>query len=125
MLEQGAPTGGLDLVIDDSNRATVAWGASAVRAAVTDATATFGAAQEIAPGAEGALASTPDGRRLVAWTSGGTLLAALAPVSGPFGAAETVAATADAPYAAFDATGNRWWLVWGATTPQASQRPAG
>ena len=79
MLEQGEPTGGLDLVVDDTNRATVAWGATTVRAAVTDATATFGAAQEIAPGAEGALASTPDGRRLVAWTSGGALLAALAP----------------------------------------------
>ena len=124
LLEQGAPTGGLDLVIDDSNRATVAWGATTVRAAVTDASATFGAAQDIAPGAEGALASTPDGRRLVAWTSGGALLAALAPASGPFGAPETVTPTADAPYAAFDATGNRWWLVSGTTTPQASQRPA-
>jgi hypothetical protein len=125
VLEQAAPTGGLDLVVDDSNRATVAWGGSTVRAAVTDATATFGAAQDIAPGAEGALTSTSDGRRLVAFKNGDTLLAALAPAAGAFGAPETVTTTADAPYAAFDGTGNRWWLVWGATTPRASQRPAG
>ena len=41
------------------------------------------------------------------------MLAALAPATGPFGAPETVTPTADAPFAAFDATGNRWWLVFG------------
>ena len=80
--------GGLDLVVDDANRGTVAWGATTVRAATTDASATFGAAQEIAPGTEVGLGSAPDGRRLVAWTSGpegGQLSAALAAPTLPFG----------------------------------------
>jgi hypothetical protein len=121
LLEQAAPTGGLDLVVGDANRATVAWGASTVRAAVTDASATFGAAQDIAPGAEAALAAAPDGRRLVAFKNGDALQAALAPAAGPFGAPETVTSPADAPYAAFDASQNRWWLVSG---ERASSRPA-
>ena len=72
LLEQrpaSEPVGGLDLVVDDSYRATVAWGAIAVRAATTDASATFGAAQEIAPGTEATLASAPDG---AAWSRGRT-----------------------------------------------------
>jgi hypothetical protein len=120
--------GGLDLVVDDTNRATVAWGATTVRAATTDASATFGAAQEIAPGTEGALASAPDGRRVVAWTSGaesGALTAAVAPANGPFGAPEPVASVAGVPEAAFDAAGNRWGLAWSAgTVLQTSVRPA-
>jgi hypothetical protein len=119
--------GGLDLVVDDTHRATVAWGATTVRAASTDARATFGAAQEIAPGTEAALATAPDGRRMVAWTSGpdgGALSAAVAPASGPFGAPETVTPSAGVPAAAFDANGNRWWLVWTGPTLQSSQRPA-
>jgi hypothetical protein len=118
LLEQAGAQGQLDLVVDDTNRATVAWGTTTVRTAVTDASATFGAAQDIAPGAEAALASTPDGRRVVAWTSAGQLFAAVAPFSAP----ELVSPATGAVTAAFDATGNRWWLVWNNQT--AAYRPA-
>ncbi len=120
--------GGLDLVVDAANRATVAWGATTVRAATTDASATFGTPQEIASGTEGALASAPDGRRVVAWTSGpesGALSVAVAPPDGPFGAAEPVAPVAGVPEAAFDAVGSRWGLAWSTgTVVQTSLRPA-
>ena len=118
LLESAPGLGGLDLVVDDTNRATVAWGTTTVRAAVTDASATFGAAQDIAPGAEAALASAPDGRRVIAWTSAGQLFAAVAPFSAP----ELVSPATGAVTAAFDAIGNRWWLVW--NNERASNRPA-
>ena len=128
LLEQrpaSEPVGGLDLVVDDSYRATVAWGAIAVRAATTDASATFGAAQEIAPGTEATLASAPDGRRLVAWKNGDAFLAAIAPATGPFGAPEGVSSADDAITAAFDPGANRWWLVWRtASAFRASSRAA-
>jgi hypothetical protein len=135
--------GGLDLAVDGANRATVAWGGTQVRAAVTDATAAFGAPQDVAPGLESALASAPDGRRLVAWIANpgdaqdGAIQAALAPANGLFGAPETVTTGPEArvPAAAFDAAGNRFGLAWsnrpnGETPPiqtflQASLRPAG
>ena len=124
LLEQGAPAlGGLDLVIDDTNRATVAWGATTVRAAVTDASATFGAAQDIAPGAEGALASTPDGRRVVAWTSGGALLGARARERPVRRARDGHGDRRRPRHAAFDATGNRWWLVVGRTEGEHTAPP--
>lgn len=116
--------GGLDLVTDDANRATVAWGATTVKAATTDAAATFGAAQAVAPGLEAALAGAPDGRALVAFINGsegaGALGAAVAPPSGPFGAPETVTTGPEArvPAAAFDNAANRWGIVW-------SNRPNG
>jgi hypothetical protein len=126
---------GLDLVVDHANRATVAWGATAVRTATTDARAVFGAPDEIAPGTFGALATAPDGRRVVAWASGsegGPLAAAVAPAGGPFGTPELVSPAGGVPAAAFDARGNRWWLAWsarkeGTASPrmviQASSRP--
>ena len=124
--------GGLDLVVDDANRGTVAWGATTVRAATTDASATFGAAQEIAPGTEVGLASAPDGRRLVAWTSGaegGQLSAALAAPTLPFGTPEIVTTTgpdtAAQIAAAFDESSGVWWLVWQrASTYRTSSRPS-
>lgn len=126
---------GLDLALDAVGHATVAWtgwdGAHyRVRAAATDPRLVFGAPQDVSPpGAdafEGALAAAPDGRRLVAWTTGsvegtgGALLAALAPRAGPFGAPETVSPGLEAriPAAAYDGRGDRWALVW-------SNRPAG
>ena len=36
----------------------------------------------------------------------------VAPAGGPFGAPEPVSPATGAVTAAFDATGNRWWLVW-------------
>jgi hypothetical protein len=118
--------GGLDLAVDDDDRATVAWGATQVRAASTGVQAVFGAPQAVAPGLEAALAGAPDGRRLIAWidplgdAGDGILHAALAPSGGAFGAPETVTDGPEArvPAAAFDAAGNRWALVW-------SNRPAG
>jgi hypothetical protein len=92
---------------------------------------------------ESALASAPDGRRLVAWIANpgdardGAIQAALAPANGLFGAPETVTTGPEArvPAAAFDAAGNRFGLAWsnrpnGETPPiqtflQASLRPAG
>jgi hypothetical protein len=131
--------GGLDLVVDDAGRATLAWGSTTVRAATTGASGVFGAAQAIAPGLEAALAGAPDGRALVAWTDpsgAGAIQTAVAPAGGPFGAPETVTTGPEArvPAAAFDAAGSRWGLVWsnrpaGGTAPirtvlQASLRPA-
>jgi hypothetical protein len=129
LLERRPPPelkGGLDLVVDDANRATVAWGATEVRAATTDARAVLGAAQTIGPGLEAALASAPDGRRLVAWIANpgdagdGALQVAVAPGGGAFGVAETVTTGPEArvPAAAFDARANLWAVVW-------SNRPAG
>lgn len=115
--------GGLDLVTNAANGATVAWGATTVKAAFTDASATFGAAQTIAPGLEAALAGAPDGRTLVAFVTGsegaGALNAATSR-NGVFGPPEAVTAGPQArvPAAAYDAKNNRWGLVW-------SNRPSG
>jgi hypothetical protein len=127
--------GGLDLATDAGNRATVAWTGFdgehyVVRASTTDASARFSVFQNVSPAGtdalEGALASAPDGRRLVAWigapddAGSGTLNAAVAPASGPFGPPESVSAGPQArvPSAAFDPYANRWGLAW-------SNRPAG
>jgi hypothetical protein len=139
LLEQDAASqrqGNLDLVVDQGlQRPTVAWtgfdGAHyIVRASTTDAGLHFLPAQNVSPpgvdASESALATSPDGRRLVAWVDvlgdapEGILHAAVAPVSGAFGAPETVSEgpAARVPAAAFDAAGNRWALVW-------SNRPAG
>ncbi len=134
--------GHLDLVVDDANRATVAWGSTTVRATDTKADATFRSSHDVAPGREAALATSPDGRRMVAWIANagdaedGAIQAAVAPADGLFGAPETVTAGPEArvPAAAFDAAGNRFGLAWsnrpaGETAPiqtflQASLRPA-
>jgi hypothetical protein len=139
--------GGLDLAVDAAGRATVAWGATQVLAATTDAAGVFGPPQAVSPAGvpslEAALAAAPDGRRLVAWIANpgdagdGALAAAVAPASGPFGAADTVTTGPEArvPVAAFDAAHDRWGLAWSnrpsgearpiATFLQASERPAG
>jgi hypothetical protein len=119
--------GGLDLVANDANGATVAWGATTVKAARTDASGRFGPAQTIAPGLEAALAGAPDGRALVAWISGsegdGALLAATS-TDGIFGTPETVTDGPEArvPAAAYDAATNRWGLAW-SNRPNGETRP--
>jgi hypothetical protein len=126
LLEQRPATelaGGLDLVTDDANGATVAWGETTVKAATTNAAGTFGAPMTIAPGLEAAIAGAPDGRALVAFIQGregaGALLAATSH-NGVFGPPETVTPGPQArvPAAAYDAGSNRWALVW-------SNRPSG
>jgi hypothetical protein len=126
LLEQRPATeivGGLDLTTNAANGATVAWGATTVKAAVTNASATFGAPITVAPGLEAAMAGAPDGRVLVAYIVGseaqGALMASIG-TGGVFGAPETVTAGPQArvPAAAYDATNNRWALVW-------SNRPSG
>jgi hypothetical protein len=134
--------GGLDLATDDAGGATVAWGATTVRAAVARGAA-FGAPQTVAAGLEAVLAGAPDGRALVAWIANpgdaqdGAIEAAAAPANGPFGAPETVTPGPQArlPAAAYDGAHDRWGLAWsnrpnGGTAPirtvlQASLRPAG
>ena len=115
--------GGLDLVTNAANGATVAWGATTVKAAFTDARATFGTPQTVAPGLEAALAGAPDGRTLVAFVNGSEGAGALNAVTsrnGVFGPPEAVTAGPQArvPAAAYDAKNNRWGLVW-------SNRPSG
>jgi len=132
LLEQRPATeqaGGLDLTTNQANGATVAWGATTVKAAVTNASATFGAAQTIAPGLEAALAGAPDGRALVAWIANpgdagdGALMASIG-VGGTFSAPETVTTGPEArvPAAAYDAKNNRWGLAW-SNRPNGETRP--
>ena len=134
LLEQRPSTeavGGLDLAVDAANRATVAWGATTVKAAITDPKGDFSSPQTVAPGLEAALADAPDGRALVAWIANpndagaGALMAAAAPATGVFGAPETVTTgpAARVPAAAYDAAGNRWALVW-SNRPNGETRPA-
>jgi hypothetical protein len=119
--------GGLDLVTDQANGATVAWGATTVKAAVTNASATFGAAQTVAPGLEAAMAGAPDGRTLVAYIAGsesqGALTASIG-TNGVFGPPETVTSGPEArvPAAAYDAKNNRWGLAW-SNRPNGEARP--
>ncbi len=119
--------GGLDLTTNDANGATVAWGAATVKAAFTDASATFGATQTVAPGLEAAMAGAPDGRALVAIIAGseerGALMAATSQ-NGAFGAPETVTTGPEArvPAAAYDAKGNRWGLAW-SNRPNGETKP--
>jgi len=119
--------GGLDLTTNDANGATVAWGAATVKAAFTDASATFGATQTVAPGLEAAMAGAPDGRALVAIIAGseeqGGLMAATSQ-NGAFGAPETVTTGPEArvPAAAYDAKGNRWGLAW-SNRPNGETKP--
>src|SRR4051794_28554420 len=86
--------GGLDLVVDANNRATVAWGATTVKAAITDPAANFSPPVTVAPGLEAALAGAPDGRALVAWIANpgdagdGAVMAAIA-TNGVFRAPES------------------------------------
>jgi hypothetical protein len=88
--------------------ATVAWtgfdGSNArVRVASTDATARFGAPQDVSPaGRDGVVSdlAAAGGTRLVVWDNGSfdanQVFAALAPAGGPFGAAEAVSAAQEA-----------------------------
>src|SRR3954454_5199518 len=100
---------GTDLVVNDANGATVAWGAKTVKAAFTDPQANFGSPVRVASGLEAALAGAPDGRVLVAWivqTAATTNAIEAATMSnGVFGALETVSTGPEAsiPAAAFDA----------------------
>jgi len=130
LLEQRPATeqaGGLDLTTNAANGATVAWGATTVKAAFTDASATFGAAQTVAPGLEAAMAGAPDGRALVAIIAGsegqGALMASIA-ANGVFGAPETVTTGPEArvPAAAYDAKNNRWGLAW-SNRPNGETKP--
>jgi hypothetical protein len=131
LLEQRPATeqvGGLDLVTDALNNATVAWGATTVKAATTDAKATFGAGQTVAPGLEAAMAGAPDGRVLVAYIVGsegqGALMASVG--AGTFfrDPPETVTTGPEArvPAAAFDAKNNRWGLAW-SNRPNGETKP--
>jgi hypothetical protein len=131
LLEQRPATeqvGGLDLVTDALNNATVAWGATTVKAATTDAKATFGAGQTVAPGLEAAMAGAPDGRVLVAYIVGsegqGALMASVG--AGTFfrDPPETVTTGPEArvPAAAFDAKSNRWGLAW-SNRPNGETKP--
>ncbi len=131
--------GGLDLVVDDGSRATVAWTGwdgthYRVRAASTDQRAVFGPAQDVSPpgedDVEAALAGAPDGRALVAWVReltdapAGAIGAALAPAGGPFGAPEVVSPGPEArvPAAAFDGHADRFALDW-SNRPNGEARP--
>lgn len=145
LFEQTPPTvavGHLDLVVDDANRATVAWGSTTVRATTSKLNGDFRSSHDVAPGLEAALATSPDGRTVVAWIANpgdaqdGAIEAAFAPADGLFGAPETVTTGPEArvPVAAFDPASNRFGLAWsnrpnGETAPirtflQASLRPA-
>jgi hypothetical protein len=124
LLEQRPATeraGGLDLVTNASNGATVAWGATTVKTATTDASGVFGAPTTVAPGLEAALAGAPGGLTLVAFIANpddageGALYAAFA---GHPPELVTAGPAARVPAAAYDATTNIWALVW-------SNRPEG
>ncbi len=130
LLEQRPATelvGGLDLVTNQANGATVAWGATTVKAAFADPAANFGPPVMVAPGLEAAMAGAPDGRALVAYIAGsegqGALLASIA-TNGAFGAPETVTTGPEArvPAAAYDAKNNRWGLAW-SNRPNGETRP--
>jgi hypothetical protein len=130
------PVGNLDLVTNAANGATVAWGATTVRTATTNASGVFGAPTTIADGLEAALAGAPNGRTLVAYIAHpddageGELDAAL---GGQPPERVTAGPAARVPAAAYDAHTNSWALVWsnrpnGETPPirtvlQASTRP--
>jgi hypothetical protein len=121
--------GGLDLVVDANNRATVAWGATTVKAAITDPAANFSPPVTVAPGLEAALAGAPDGRALVAWIANpgdagdGAVMASLG-TNGVFAAPETVTTGPEArvPAAAYDTANNRWGLAW-SNRPNGETRP--
>ena len=121
--------GGLDLAVNAANGATVAWGATTVKAAITDPQANFGPPVTVAPGLEAALAGAPDGRALVAWIANpddagaGALMAAIS-ANGVFAVPETVTTGPEArvPAAAYDAAGNRWGLAW-SNRPNGETRP--
>ena len=130
LLEQRPATetvGGLDLVVDAANGATVSWGATTVKAAITDPAASFGSPVTVAPGLEAAMAGAPDGRALVAYIVGsegdGALMATIA-TNGVVAAPETVTTGPEArvPAAAYDAAGNRWGLAW-SNRPNGETRP--
>jgi hypothetical protein len=112
--------------------ATVAWSGfdgtnGRVRAAVTDSSAHFGAAQDVSPAGTDAVLSDLDtaaGTRVVAWDNGSfdanQVFAAVAPAippGGPFGPAEAVSATQEARGAVVVPAAPAG-LVW-------SNRPAG
>src|SRR3954469_8935399 len=122
LLEQRPSTeqaGGLDLATNAANGATVAWGATTVKAAITDPAANFSSPATVAPGLEAAMAGAPDGRALVAWIANpgdagdGALMAAIA-ANGVFGAPESVTTGPEArvPAAAYDSKNNHWGLAW-------------
>ncbi len=121
--------GGLDLVTDAANGATVAWGATTVKAAITDPQGSFSPPVSVAPGLEAALAGAPDGRALVAWIAhpgdagDGGLMAATA-THGVFGEPEVVTTGPEArvPAAAYDAKNDRWGLAW-SNRPNGETRP--
>jgi hypothetical protein len=119
---------GTDLVVNDANGATVAWGAKTVKAAFTDPQANFSSPVTVASGLEAALAGAPDGRVLVAWIiqTGATTdaIEATTMTNGVFGAPETVSTGPEPsiPAAAFDAAGNRWGLAW-SNRPNDETRP--
>lgn len=108
-----------------SNQLTLAWTGQVagngprVRVASTGADGAFSASSDVstADGVLGGLA-VAGGQRLVTWVSGdsqaGTVLAAVAPERGGFGAPETVSDTsgAESPVAAYDGVGRRWTVVW-------------